>query len=139
MPREAIQRDACWGCGAPFLDTSRGGSMTCSPECRTLYRKSLNIRPTLPELACQNCRRGFQPIRSDQLFCSSQCKLDEKNRAFKRGAEAYRALYHWVSCPSAERGKHLLELSQLARGWRDEDRLAQRKPPPPSARSRGLR
>lgn len=84
------------------------------------------------ERTCASCQSTFIPRRHDQLYCGqpSTCKTDGQNLELTRGKQAYRALYHLVTCKADERGEFLALTTQLARAWRDEDR-AKGAPLPP--------
>lgn len=80
---------------------------------------------------CPECRQPFTRKRSDQGFCSVACGRAEDKRALKRARAVYRALYHWRlkrSHPLA--ADDLRFVCREIAAWHEEDRQAQRLPPP---------
>lgn len=79
---------------------------------------------------CPECRREFKVGREGQAWCSKECNRVAGNRELARARVLYRALYHW----RYNRKSAKMNLSFICREishWIQEDRLAQRLPPPP--------
>jgi hypothetical protein len=83
-----------------------------------------------PLRACLECKEQFYPWKMDQVYCPGPCKDKAKNREMLRARAIYRAAYHWVTCPVAERGTFATLMGNVARQWRDEDRELGRDAPP---------
>lgn len=80
---------------------------------------------------CTECGQPFKVKRFDQVFCSGACRFADHNRAMQRGREAYRAMYHWrLGQGKGQRGSLIGTISNMAKLWVEEDKLAGRNPPP---------
>lgn len=81
---------------------------------------------------CPECRKWFEPRRSDQGFCSTACNKASNARALTRSRRVYAALYHWrLSRKSKDIGANLRFICNEVAAWIREDRERQRQPPPP--------
>ena len=62
----------CGNCGTPIKATT-GKHRFCDRNCRAKFAR-LTAKKRPPVRACEWCRRGFYPARSDQKYCERQCR-----------------------------------------------------------------
>lgn len=81
--------------------------------------------------ACCNCRVRFLPRRFDQEYCSTACNDEAGKRELRRARRVYRVLMRIFGKRKYEgRGADFTFLYREVRSWIEEDRDAQRLPPP---------
>jgi hypothetical protein len=79
--QEATKQDFCCGCEQPLLVPAQYHSPAalCSSRCQQRWRREQKRRYR-GSILCRECGAGFQPKRSDSLYCSAACK----QKAYRR-------------------------------------------------------
>ncbi len=84
---------------------------------RVVYRRS----------TCRNCGTPYDPIRVDQVYCSSRCNQAATNRDMLRGRMIYAYAYNWRKARGVGKKEDFAalcrELDRMIREDREAGRL----------------
>lgn len=69
---------------------------------------------------CKECGRAYAPVRSDQVFCQTTCRVAHHRRDGERGKQILPILYEWRK--TRGKGQSLTGATRMLDEWLKEDR-----------------